>query len=270
MKTIYYYQTFVGLQDLFSHPQDIDIINISSVHFNELPDGTKQIYLNDNPPDSEKFRDLWWETKLLYQQGVTIMLMIGGAGGAYTELFRDFKTYYPQLKDLLMKQDHIGGIDLDVEEPVDINQIKMLIRLLKHDFPHFKISMAPIASSMTSDIPGMGGFSYKDLYKSYEETLIDWYNVQCYDSFSFDTYEKIIKNGYPEEKIVMGMESGQFDNTNFHLALNEVRRICEVYPKACGVYDWEYLNAPPDSHDPSVWCRKMKNVDQVSWTLNEY
>ena len=94
--------------------------------------------------------------------------------------------------------------------------------------------------------------------------------MQCYDSFSFDTYEKIIKNGYPEEKIVMGMESGQFDNTNFHLALNEVRRICEVYPKACGVYDWEYLNAPPESRDPSVWCRKMKNVDQVSWTPNEY
>ena len=31
------------------------------------------------------------ETEQLYNQGVTIMLMVGGAGGAYTELFRDFK-----------------------------------------------------------------------------------------------------------------------------------------------------------------------------------
>ena len=266
MKTIYYYQTFTGLQQLFSHPQDIDVINISSIHFNKCADGTKKIYLNDNLPNDPKFNDLWWETKLLYQQGVTIMLMIGGAGGAYTELFSDFKTYYSELKDLLQKQDHIGGIDLDIEELVDINKIKMLIRLLKEDFPHFKISMAPIASSMTNDLPGMGGFSYKELYKSYEETLIDWYNVQCYDSFSFDTYKSIITNGYPPEKIVMGMESGQFTNRTFHNAINEAKKIIETYPTMCGIYDWEYLNAPPNSSDPSEWCHKMKNIDQLSWT----
>ena len=25
-----------------------------------------------------------------------------------------------------------------------------------------------------------------------------------------------------------------------------------------GVYDWEYLNSPPDDHDPSAWCKLMK------------
>jgi hypothetical protein len=265
MKTIYYYQTFVGLQELCSHPQDIDVIIISSIHFDQCKDGTKQIYLNDHKPDDKKFNDLWWESKLLYQQGVTFMLMIGGAGGAYRELFSDFKTYYPQLKNLLEKQNHIGGVDLDIEESVDINQVKMLIRLLKQDFPNFKISMAPISSSMINDTPGMGGFSYKELYKSYEETLIDWYNVQCYDSFSFDTYQSIIKNGYPCEKIVMGMESGQFTKQNFYIAINEVNKILDVYPKMAGVYDWEYLDAPPVDKDPSQWARKMKNVDQLYW-----
>ena len=76
---------------------------------------------------------IWMETEHLYNQ-VTIMLMVGGAGGAYTELFRDFKSYYPLLKQLLSKKTFVGGVDIDVEESVDINQIKMLIRLLKQDF----------------------------------------------------------------------------------------------------------------------------------------
>ena len=25
-----------------------------------------------------------------------------------------------------------------------------------------------------------------------------------------------------------------------------------------GVYDWEYLNAPPDKNDPSQWAKLMK------------
>ena len=262
MRTIYYYQTFVGLQKIFSHVQDIDVITISSIHFDKDKYGLKNIYLNDNLPTDSKFNDLWWETKLLYQQGVTIMLMIGGAGGAYQELFSDFKTYYPLLKNLLELQDHIGGINIDIEEEVSLDKVKMLLRLLKQDFPHFKISMAPIAESMISDSPGMGGFSYKDLYNSYEERLIDWFNVQAYDSFSFETYDKIIQNGYPPEKIVIGHESGQFTKDTFHIAINEVSKIVKKYPSMSGVYDWEYLNAPPVENDPSQWAHRMKHINK--------
>ena len=46
MKTIYYYQTFVGLHKLMTHLQDIDVINVSSIHFDEDKHGTKNIYLN--------------------------------------------------------------------------------------------------------------------------------------------------------------------------------------------------------------------------------
>ena len=259
MRTIYYYQTFVGLQQLCSHVQDIDAITISSIHFDKDKYGSKNIYLNDNLPTDSKFNDLWWETKLLYQQGVTIMLMIGGVGGAYQELFSDFKTYYPQLKKLLNEKTFIGGINLDIEEEVNIDNLKMLIRLLKDDFPHFKISMAPISEAMISDSSGMGGFSYKDLYNSYEERFIDWFNVQAYASFSFETYDKIIKNGYPPEKIVMGHESGQFTKDTFQNALDEVKKILQIYPDMRGVYDWEYLNAPPIENDPSQWAHRMKN-----------
>ena len=52
-----------------------------------------------------------------------IMVMLGGAGGAYQELFRHFDTYYSLLKKFLEKFKFIKGIDLDVEEVTDINNI---------------------------------------------------------------------------------------------------------------------------------------------------
>ena len=50
MKTIYYYQSFVGLDKVLTHIEDIDVINISSIHFGKDKDGNKFIYLNDNKP----------------------------------------------------------------------------------------------------------------------------------------------------------------------------------------------------------------------------
>ena len=44
MKTIYYYQTFCGLHKLLTHVQDIDVINISSIHFDEDKHNNKSIY----------------------------------------------------------------------------------------------------------------------------------------------------------------------------------------------------------------------------------
>ena len=41
---------------------------------------------------------------------------------------------------------------------------------------------------------------------------------------------------------------------------NEVKKILEAYPKMCGVFDWEYFDAPPDDQDPSFWCTLMKRL----------
>jgi len=46
--------------------------------------------------------------------------------------------------------------------------------------------------------------------------------------------------------------------TTFQGALDEVKKILDHYPTMAGVYDWEYLNAPPDEHDPSAWAKLMK------------
>ena len=263
MKTIYYYQSFVGLDDCLSHIQDIDVIIISSLHFDkDKPGGKEFIYLNDNKPSDSIFDDLWLQTETLANQGVTIMFMMGGAGGAYTNLFNDFETYYPQLVNLINTKSWIKGIDLDIEEMVSLKDAQMLINCLVRDFgKYFIITMAPISSTLSTDGSSMAGFNYKELYNSEEGKFIHWFNTQCYESFSFETYHSIITNGYPPEKIVMGMESGQFDGQTFPVAIHEVIKTQLRYPTMGGVFDWEYLNAPPNKKDPSQWAKLMKSIN---------
>ncbi len=260
MKTIYYYQTFVGLHDLMDHVQDIDVIIVSSIHFGKDKQNKENIFLNDNIPYDPLFNELWLETEKLSAQGTTIMLMMGGAGFAYKELFSDFDTYYPLLKQLITEKSWIKGIDLDVEENTSIENIKMLINQLVKDFGNFLIiTMAPVSSTLITDGSSFAGFNYKELYNSEEGKYIHWFNTQCYNSYTFETYDSIIKNGYPSEKVVMGMESGQFNEISFPKALDEIKKIKEKYPNFSGVFDWEYLNAPPNKNDPSEWARCMKN-----------
>tara|TARA_Y100000996_G_scaffold275234_1_gene217032 strand:- start:4477 stop:5265 length:789 start_codon:yes stop_codon:yes gene_type:complete len=259
MKTIYYYQTFIGLYKMLSHIQDIDVIIVSSIHFGKEKDGEKKIYLNDNSPDNNIFDDLWMETKKASVQGCKIMVMMGGAGLAYNELFTDFNIYYPQLVQMLKDRPWIQGIDLDIEEHASLENIQMLINKLVEDFgEEFTITMAPISPSLMSDGGSMSGINYKQLYQSDEGKYIHWFNTQCYDSFTKDTYDSIIQNGYPPEKIVMGMESGQFNENTFKNALETIVQIKKKYPQVGGFYDWEYLNAPPDKKDPSQWAKLIK------------
>ena len=167
METVYYYQTFDGLDKLLSHPKDINMIIISSIHFGKDKQGIQNIYLNDNLPDDKIFDILWKETKELSDKNVKIKCMMGGAGYAYRQLFSSFDTYYPMLVNMIQKHPWISGIDLDIEEEVDLNNVKMLIDRLDQDFGNdFTISMAPISSSLENDGVGMGNFSYKELYNS--------------------------------------------------------------------------------------------------------
>jgi len=260
MKVIYYYQSFVGLDKLLTHIQDTDVIIVSSIHFGKN-ENKHYIHLNDNDPNDTIFDQLWLQTKEASVQGCKIMCMMGGAGGAYQALFSDFDIYYPLLVKMIQERPWIQGIDLDIEETVQLTDIQMLIRKLVEDFgTDFIITMAPISPSMQTDGGSMAGFCYKQLYQSEEGKYIHWFNTQCYYSFSKETYDSIIKNNYPPEKIVMGMESGQFNESTFKNAIQNVNEIKNKYPTFAGVYDWEYLNAPPNTKDPSQWAKLMKNI----------
>jgi len=258
MKVCYYYQTFVGLEKIMSHSEDITNIIISSIHFGKDKNGDKSIYLNDNNPNNKIFDKLWKETNELSTKGITITCMIGGAGGAYSALFSDLDIYFPLLVDMIRSKPWIKGIDLDIEESVLLTDVKLLINKITSEFgDDFIITMAPVSSSLESDNPGMGGFNYKDLYNSEEGKYINWFNTQCYNSYSFETFDRIIKNGYSPDHIIMGMESGQFTDDSF---VNIIKQIKKTYENIAGVYDWEYLNAPPNKNDPSEWAKLMSNL----------
>ena len=232
MKIIYYYQTFCGLDNIINDPNNnVTHIHLSSIHFD-----IDEIHLNDNSPYSSIYNNLWTELEtVVLKKNIDVILMVGGAGGAYEQLFEDFEKYYKMLADLIKNKPMIKGVDLDIEESVDINNVVKLINRLKNDFgKDFIISMAPIESSMETDNEGMGGFIYKDLYNKIGN-YIDYFNVQCYYDYSADTFDNIINNGYPPEKINMGMMSYQFNKKIPPM----IKKLRVKYPKFGGIFDWE-------------------------------
>jgi len=254
-KIIYYYQTFIGLDYLEQNNyKNVTHINLSSIHFGKNNNGSNYIHLNNDDPYSKNF-DKLWEQITNASKYCKIYLMVGGAGSAYQQLFSDFENYYKLLHDLIKNKSCITGIDLDIEEEVQLENIQMLIRRIKLDFgENFEISMAPVASSLTSDTPGMGGFIYKDLYNSDEGKMINHFNVQAYYDYSFNTFDSIVKNGYSKDQIVMGMISSQDVNNN----INEIEKIIAKYDSFGGVFNWEYFDSPPGAPSrPDVWSEIM-------------
>lgn len=261
MKTIYYYQTFCDLNNIIKNSKCVDVIILSSIHFGRFKD-EPYIHLNNNYPSSPLYDKTWMDLQKLYYDGVQIMCMVGGAGGAYNNLFSDYDTYYPMFKEFLKGHNIITGIDLDIEESVNINDVKKFINDLIKDFGEdFTITMAPVASSLTNDSPsGFSGINYKELYNSDIGKHISWFNVQAYGCFNLETYDKIIKNNYPSEMIIFGMISGDFLD-NFDKALEEIKKIKNKYPDFLGCDIWELVNSPPDINDASQWAYKLKNLN---------
>ena len=258
-RIIYYYQTFCGLDKILYSNTPVTHIHLSSIHFGNNTDDSPYIHLNDNLPTDKKFDGVWSDLKKAKTLGVKVVLMVGGAGSAYGTLFSDFTTYYGKLKELIIeKKDIIDGIDLDIEEEVDINNIKMLINRLLDDFgDEFIIAMAPLATSLDSDIPGMGGFIYKDILNSEVGKHISYFNAQAYDEYSVELYDDIVENGYDSKRVVLGMISGQ----DFNNVCNVVKSLYYKYKGDFGgVYIWEYFNAPPDTQNQNKWAEDISNI----------
>ena len=234
-KIIYYYQTFVGLRDILYEGSPVTHIHLSSIHFGMNNNGEPYIHLNNNEPTDKLFDDVWKDLEKASSMGIKIVLMIGGAGGAYSKLFNNFSVYYPLLCDLLNKKHIISGVDLDIEEGVELENVKMLINNIKTDYKNYTISMAPVQYTLQNDVPGMGGFVYKDLLESSVGKYIDYFNGQFYSSYTCDAYMNCIKNGYNRDMIVMGM-----------CGSDNIKNDCEELKKIVssgnigGVFIWEY------------------------------
>ena len=243
-KIIYYYQTFTSLEPILTN-KTVTHIHLSAIHFGKDESQKPYIHLNDYSPYDSKFDEVWKELFIATQNNIDVRLMVGGAGTAFQQLFSNFSVYYPMLLQLInIKSNIIQGIDLDIEESVKLEDVKMLITKLKTDLGrNFKISMAPIQSALQTDFPGMGGFVYKDLYVSSVGKDIEYFNGQFYGSYSVNAYESVVDNGYPEEKVVMGMLMGENVEENYEV----VEKLYQEYGDSFGgVFIWEYSGAPVD------------------------
>ena len=243
-KIIYYYQTLTSLKPILTN-HTVSHIHLSAIHFGTDKNNKPYIHLNDNSPYDSIYDEVWKELFIATQNKIDVRLMIGGAGTAFQKLFSNFSVFYPLLLELIhMKSNIIQGVDLDIEEIVNLEDVKMLITRLKTDLgKNFKISMAPIQSSLQNDSPGMGGFIYKDLYGSSVGKDIEYFNGQFYGSYSVAAYDSVVENGYPEEKVVMGMLMGENVEENYEV----VEKLYEDYGKDFGgVFIWEYSGAPTD------------------------
>ena len=258
-RIIYYYQTFVGIDNILQIPNVVTNIHLSSIHFGLDSNNEPYIHLNDNGPLEPQFNKVWSQLSEFKKNNKDgkVILMMGGAGGAFTDLFSDFETYYNLLKNVInTKRDIIDGIDLDVEEEVSYTNIKRLISRIKLDFGlDFMITMAPIQYALQTDEPGLGGFSYKKLFNDVG-TLIDYFNGQFYGNYSEEAYTQVIENGYPPEKIVLGSISSQNIKSNLTVAQN----VASKYPNMGGVFNWEYFDSPPNANNPALWALMMDDV----------
>ena len=260
-RIIYYYQTLVGLKKIINNPNKIypTHIILSAFHFGVDINNTPYMHLNNNKINNHMYDELWTELKKLSNMDVKIMIMLGGAGGAYNVLFSDFKCYYSKLLTFLQNNKFIVGIDLDVEENTDINNIKMLINKIDNDLgKDFIITMAPIGNALIEDYSGLGGFSYKKLSNTKEGNRLNWFNGQFYYNYDVETYNNVINNGYCQNKIVIGMIYYQFSD-NFEKALDEIKKIKQKYNNFGGVFVWEYMQAPSLNGKPEDWCVDIYN-----------
>lgn len=250
---ILYYQTFSGLSAVLAQePVLITHIHLSAIHFGKLKDDESYIHLNNTDPNDPLFDNMWIEISECARKGIKIVLMIGGAGGGFSELFSNFEICYPKLKSCILDHPSITGVDLDIEEDVEIEDVKMLIEMLDKDFgKQFIISMAPIQTDLQIDEPGYGGFSYKQLFNSPYGHRINYFNVQFYADFSIIPFKQIVENGYPANKIVLGMLSEQFSEARESM-LRTISEIHTSYPDFGGVFNWELFNASPSATE---WLR---------------
>lgn len=272
MRRIYYYQEFVGLEKILAVPQAVTHLIVSSIHFNDGPDGNPMIHLNDDEIDSPKFEKLWSDVAKAQSLGIQVGLMVGGAGGAYAYMVEHWDACYALLVNALKKY-NLTGVDIDIEEPMSLENTQHLIRQLRTDFPALNISMAPLLRSLTSDDGGMGGFSYKDLWNSPEGSMISWFNVQSYYSYLPEDFEAMVANSYPPDKLVLGMVFSQFGKRNFDQALTTLRTIKAKYPNFGGAMVWEYFEAPPDGKaNPATWAVEVAKAcgESPKWRLASY
>jgi hypothetical protein len=246
---VLYYQTPINDKDLVSSPHlPRTVVYLSSLHL--LYDQTTSavsVILNDSPLQHQPL--IIAKMKALRDKGAQIMVMLGGAGGAFKVLCDHFEASMAALALFFKSYPWIEGVDLDVEENIGLEQVQKVIKAFDSMLPAaFPITMAPVADAMKTDNKGLGGFSYTALCSTEEGKRISWFNVQCYSSYNQVTFKEIIDNGHDPQKLVFGMLGRSYDAKTFQdEAINELSGCVASFPGLAGAAMWECgdTNLPP-------------------------
>lgn len=238
-KIIQYYQTFDKLDNI----QHVTRIIGAALHF-----GPDYIHLNDHDPDDPRFDQMYGDLESFQRQGGEVHFMLGGAGGAYKAMFQDYDKYYHLLSEFLEDRPFITGLDLDIEESVLMGQIQQLVSNLHQDFPHLKLTMAPVAGELIEDKNNHkeeGEFDHLGfLQNTPQGQFISELNVQMYGCFSYNMFYQIIEHINPE-RLNVGMISSDISSpSDFARLLDQLHLMADRGVGGCFV--WEHYNAPQD------------------------
>lgn len=275
-RVILYHQThyhegrYVSMLPLHTASTGISHVILGALHINE-PAGS--LTLNDHVPSDPIFTPLWEDMRALQAAGIKVLLMVGGAcQGSFARLDGPdparFESHYIGLRNLL-RQHNFDGVDLDIEEPMSLPGVLRLVDRLRADFgpsPRFLLTLAPVASALVHGAPHLSGFDYEAL-EVMRAPHIDWYHAQFYcgwgDAASLKGYEHILANGWPPEKVVMGVLTNPRNAASGwvqpEVLYQVLLSLMEKYPRFGGVSGWEYFNAlPGDRESPHEWAESMR------------
>jgi hypothetical protein len=243
---------------------DLTAINLSFFHFG-FRHGLPQICLNDLEPDHPAYDDTWARMKQAQRAGVKVCATLGGPRAAYAALFDDYDTFYPLWRDVL-RDFHLDGADLAVEESVAQDDIERLIADLRRDFPpDFLVTAAPVARALWHGYDPLSQLVWLPLAAS-----LDWFNVQFHGGYgSLATsrdYDAIIEAGHDPAQIVAGVLSNPADGSGYvPLAqlCGTLRALAARYDgQAGGVAGWGYAGARnlAEQIDPAGWSGAVREA----------
>ncbi|KAL1891027.1 hypothetical protein Sste5346_007850 [Sporothrix stenoceras] len=256
---------------------------VCSFHIGVPGSSSPDLHLNDYPPSDPRFDTLWSEVAVLQAAGVRVMGMVGGAaGGSFSSNTLDstntatFEIAYKQLHDAIVKYG-LQGMDLDVEQSMSQAGITRLVERLNKDFgPQFEVTLAPVASALTSGGPNLSGFSYPALASTISASAsgrIAFYNAQFYNGFgdmsSPNDYENIVKVGsqFTPDLVLIGQITSPAEGGNYvapGTLKKTVTALQDYYGSAHplgGIMGWEYFDSEPGGQSqPWQWAQDMTKI----------
>lgn len=271
----YFYQTNLGE----IKPGPATCVIVSSIHFGwklvrskyrTTTDMTTApyIHLNNWAPSDPRYNKLWTTLKTLKQKGTDVAFMLGGAGGAFNQLFSNFDEF-SALLTAFIRAYNVDHLVLDVEEHITLGKMQFLVVFLKRNFPTIKLSLAPVLSELTNPTtPGaFSGFCYQKLWDTVG-TMFHRVYVQMYGgAFTVDNFEALSRIfTLDPTMLVPGFQSGDYpDPTSFSRAMAELTKMKvwsdEAGFQLGGCFVWEYFDAPPDGQkNPTEWAAQVANI----------